>query len=525
MPDVLDASPYDALLLLSFGGPEGPDDVVPFLENVTRGRGIPKERLKEVGQHYFLFGGVSPINDQNRALLDALRKDFAEHGLDLPVYWGNRNWAPYLTDTLREMAGDGRRRVLVLATSAYASYSGCRQYRENLADALAALESEGLEPPQVDKLRHYFNHPGFVEPMVDGVVRSLAELPEEVRDGAHIAFCTHSIPVSAADTSGPAEEHGDGGAYVRQHLDVAQLIADAGVKPSSPSSPPRKPQPRQKISHSRFRDLSSAFPRPSPSPAPHPAYSRLMAEKGRMEATHPPAPCPRASEKRYAGGHRKDSDVRVLVVEDEQLLADAVATGLRREAMAVDVVYDGAAALERIGVNDYDVVVLDRDLPLVHGDDVCRKIVELGMPTRVLMLTASGDVSDRVEGLEIGADDYLPKPFAFSELIARVRALGRRTSVPLPPVLERAGIKLDPNRREVFRDGKEVQLAPKEFAVLEVLMRSEGAVVSAEQLLEKAWDENTDPFTNVVRVTVMTLRRKLGEPPVIVTVPGSGYRI
>ena len=214
--------------------------------------------------------------------------------------------------------------------------------------------------------------------------------------------------------------------------------------------------------------------------------------------------------------------MRVLVVEDEHLLADAVATGLRREAMAVDVVYDGAAALERIGVNDYDVVVLDRDLPLVHGDDVCRRIVELGMPTRVLMLTASGDVSDRVEGLELGADDYLPKPFAFSELTARVRALGRRTTVALPPVLERAGIKL---RREAFRDEKEIQLAPKEFAVLEVLMRSEGAVVSAEQLLEKAWDENTDPFTNVVRVTVMTLRRKLGEPPVIVTVPGSGYRI
>lgn len=140
MRDALDATPYDALLLLSFGGPEGPDDVVPFLENVTRGRGIPKERLKEVGQHYFLFGGVSPINDQNRALLDALRKDFAEHGLDLPVYWGNRNWGPYLTDTLREMVADGRRRVLVLATSAYASYSGCRQYREDLAGALATLE-------------------------------------------------------------------------------------------------------------------------------------------------------------------------------------------------------------------------------------------------------------------------------------------------------------------------------------------------------------------------------------------------
>jgi DNA-binding response OmpR family regulator len=217
--------------------------------------------------------------------------------------------------------------------------------------------------------------------------------------------------------------------------------------------------------------------------------------------------------------------VRVLVVEDEQLLAEAVATGLRREAMAVDVVYDGEAALERIGVNDYDVVVLDRDLPLVHGDDVCRAVVDSGLPTRVIMLTAAGDVSDRVEGLDLGADDYLSKPFAFSELVARVRALGRRTTAALPPVLERSGITLDPGRREVTRDGKPVQLAPKEFAVLEVLLRSNGAVVSAEQLLEKAWDEHTDPFTNVVRVTVMTLRRKLGEPAVIITVPGSGYRI
>ncbi|WP_377269010.1 response regulator transcription factor [Peterkaempfera sp. SMS 1(5)a] len=217
--------------------------------------------------------------------------------------------------------------------------------------------------------------------------------------------------------------------------------------------------------------------------------------------------------------------MRVLVVEDEQLLAEAVATGLRREAMAVDVVYDGEAALERVGVNDYDVVVLDRDLPLVHGDDVCRAVVDSGLPTRVIMLTAAGDISDRVEGLELGADDYLPKPFAFSELVARVRALGRRTTAALPPVLERSGISLDPGRREVTRDGRAVQLAPKEFAVLEVLLRSNGAVVSAEQLLEKAWDENTDPFTNVVRVTVMTLRRKLGEPAVIVTVPGSGYRI
>ena len=227
----------------------------------------------------------------------------------------------------------------------------------------------------------------------------------------------------------------------------------------------------------------------------------------------------------HSSQNREDSALRVLVVEDEQLLADAVATGLRREAMAVDVVYDGGAALERIGVNDYDVVVLDRDLPVVHGDDVCRQVVGLGLPTRVLMLTAAGDVSERVEGLELGADDYLPKPFAFTELTARVRALGRRATTALPPVLERSGIRLDPNRREVTRDGAEVHLAPKEFAVLEVLMRSEGSVVSAEQLLEKAWDENTDPFTNVVRVTVMTLRRKLGEPPVIVTVPGSGYRI
>ncbi|WP_432247537.1 ferrochelatase [Streptomyces sanyensis] len=227
MSDLRDPAPYDALLLLSFGGPEGPDDVVPFLRNVTRGRGIPAERLEEVGQHYFLFGGVSPINDQNRALLDALRKDFAGHGLDLPVYWGNRNWAPYLTDTLREMTRDGHRRIAVLATSAYASYSGCRQYRENLADALATLAGEGLRPPRVDKLRHYFNHPGFVRPMIEGVLASLAELPGELRAGAHLAFTTHSIPTASADTSGPVPGHGDGGAYVRQHLDVARLIADA----------------------------------------------------------------------------------------------------------------------------------------------------------------------------------------------------------------------------------------------------------------------------------------------------------
>jgi ferrochelatase len=226
-PDPPDTGPYDALLLLSFGGPEGPDDVVPFLENVTRGRGIPRERLKEVGKHYFLFGGVSPINAQNRELLHALRKDFADNGLGLPVYWGNRNWAPYLTDALREMTGAGHRRILVLATSAYASYSGCRQYRENLAASLAVLAEEGREVPRVDKLRHYFNHPGFVEPMTDAVLTALAALPADVRDGARLAFTTHSIPVSAADTSGPVESHGDGGAYVAQHLDTARVIAEA----------------------------------------------------------------------------------------------------------------------------------------------------------------------------------------------------------------------------------------------------------------------------------------------------------
>lgn len=220
------ADPYDALLLLSFGGPEGPEDVVPFLENVTRGRGIPRERLEEVGQHYFLFDGISPINAQNRELLAAIRADLAAHDVDLRVYWGNRNWAPYLTDTLREMTTDGRRRVLVLATSAYASYSGCRQYRENLAESLATLTDEGLTPPRVDKLRHYFNHPGFVEPMTDGVLAALAELPEDVRDRAQLVFTTHSIPTAAADTSGPKEDHGEGGAYVAEHLDVARVIVE-----------------------------------------------------------------------------------------------------------------------------------------------------------------------------------------------------------------------------------------------------------------------------------------------------------
>ncbi|QKG21001.1 response regulator transcription factor [Actinomadura verrucosospora] len=217
--------------------------------------------------------------------------------------------------------------------------------------------------------------------------------------------------------------------------------------------------------------------------------------------------------------------MRVLVVEDERVLADAIATGLRREALAVDVAYDGAGALERAGVNEYDVIVLDRDLPRVHGDDVCKQLVSQRYPARIIMLTAAGELDDRVEGLSIGADDYLAKPFAFAELIARVRALGRRAAAPLPPVLERSGVALDPARREVTRDGRVVELTRKEFAVLEVLLSADGAVVSSEQLLEKAWDEHIDPFTNVVRVTMMTLRKKLGDPPVIETVPGVGYRL
>nr|MDT0659998.1 response regulator transcription factor [Micromonospora sp. DSM 115978] len=217
--------------------------------------------------------------------------------------------------------------------------------------------------------------------------------------------------------------------------------------------------------------------------------------------------------------------MRVLVVEDEKLMADAVTEWLRREAFAVDVVYDGDAALERLGVNEYDVVVLDRDLPVVHGDDVCRAIVDSGGATRVLMLTAAAAVRDRVAGLAIGADDYLIKPFALAELSARVHALTRRARPAAPPRLVRAGIVIDPARREVHRDGRYVALSRKEFAVLAELMRAEGAVVSAEELLERAWDEHIDPFTNVVRVTVMKLRRKLGDPQVVQTVPGVGYQI
>ncbi|WP_456695482.1 response regulator transcription factor [Aeromicrobium sp. P5_D10] len=217
--------------------------------------------------------------------------------------------------------------------------------------------------------------------------------------------------------------------------------------------------------------------------------------------------------------------MRVLIVEDVVFMAEAVQSGLRQEAIAADVVLDGADAVHQVALYDYDVVILDRDLPGLHGDDVCRHIVLHHPHTRVLMLTAAGRVDDLVRGLEIGADDYLAKPFQFPELVARVRALSRRSTAAKPPVLEQNGVRLDSFRREVYRDGRYVRLSRKEFAVLEVLLRADGGVVSAETLLEKAWDENADPFTNAIRVTVSTLRKKLGPPWIISTVPGVGYQI
>jgi DNA-binding response OmpR family regulator len=216
--------------------------------------------------------------------------------------------------------------------------------------------------------------------------------------------------------------------------------------------------------------------------------------------------------------------MRVLLVEDEPLLARTVERGLRREGIAVDAAGDGATALEKASLVDYDVVVLDRALPVVHGDEVCARLREQQSPARILMLTASGSTKDLVEGLALGADDYLGKPFAFDELVARIRALSRRTP-PSSRVLERAGIRVDTGKRKATRAGHELGLTPKELAVLEELLFADGDVVSAEQLLERAWDEYTDPFTNTVRVTIMTLRKKLGDPPVIETVTGAGYRI
>ena len=217
--------------------------------------------------------------------------------------------------------------------------------------------------------------------------------------------------------------------------------------------------------------------------------------------------------------------MRVLIVEDEKRLAQTIARGLGRYGAAVDVALDGEAGLTKALVNDYDVVVLDRDLPGRHGDDVCRQIRAEGRRAGILMLTASGEVESRVEGLRLGADDYLPKPFAFDELVARIQALARRSQPPVPPTLSRAGVTLDPARQTASREGEPMHLTNKEFGVLEVLLSADGRIVSSEELLERVWDEFTDPFTTVVRVTVGTLRKKLGEPPIIHTIIGKGYRI
>lgn len=217
--------------------------------------------------------------------------------------------------------------------------------------------------------------------------------------------------------------------------------------------------------------------------------------------------------------------MRVLVIEDFEVLATAIGSGLRREGMAVDVALDGNDALEHLAVTRYDVVVLDRDLPGVHGDEVCRRIVANGSQSRVLMLTAASTVRERVDGLGLGADDYLPKPFDFAELVARVRALGRRSAPALPPTLAGSDVTLDPTRRVAFRGGRRLDLSPKEFAVLECLLAADGRVVSAEELLERAWDEAADPFTTAVKTTIRRLRAKLGDPPVIHTVREGGYRI
>jgi DNA-binding response OmpR family regulator len=217
--------------------------------------------------------------------------------------------------------------------------------------------------------------------------------------------------------------------------------------------------------------------------------------------------------------------MRLLVVEDHEVLATAIATGLRREGMAVDLALHGQDALDRLGGTRYDVVILDRDLPVVHGDEVCRRIVAGHSGSRVLMLTAAGTVRDKVDGLGLGADDYLAKPFDFAELIARVRALGRRSAPAVPPVLAHGDISLDPGRHTVFRAGRRLDLSPKEFALLECLLAAAGRVVSAEELLERVWDEAADPFTTTVKTTMRRLRGKLGDPPVIETVREAGYRI
>jgi ferrochelatase len=232
---------YDAFLLVSFGGPEGPDDVMPFLENVTRGRGVPRERLASVAEHYYAVGGVSPINQQCRDLLAAIRADFAARGLSLPAYWGNRNWTPYLTDTVRAMAADGVRRAVALVTSAYSSYSSCRQYLDDIERARATA---GPGAPPIDKIRPFYDHPGFIEPFADSTRAALATLPADLRDDAHLVFTAHSIPAAMARTSGP----GGRNSYVAELTEAAGLITEriAGTRPwtlafQSRSGPPGQP--------------------------------------------------------------------------------------------------------------------------------------------------------------------------------------------------------------------------------------------------------------------------------------------
>ncbi|HEY2166208.1 MAG TPA: ferrochelatase [Jatrophihabitantaceae bacterium] len=248
---------FDGVLLLSFGGPEGPDDVMPFLRNVTRGRGVPEARLAAVAEHYQHFGGVSPINDQNRALLEAVRKDFDAHGIALPLYWGNRNWKPYLADAVRHMRDDGVSRALVFATSATGSYSACRQYREDMKQA-RTYSGDGA--PELVKLRHYFDHPGFVEANADGVRAALALLSEPLRDAAALVFTAHSVPVAMNELSGPGADR----LYQRQHLQTAQLVAEAVRGPGaaftfawqSRSGPPSVPWLEPDI-NDHLRDLAA----------------------------------------------------------------------------------------------------------------------------------------------------------------------------------------------------------------------------------------------------------------------------
>jgi DNA-binding response OmpR family regulator len=222
---------------------------------------------------------------------------------------------------------------------------------------------------------------------------------------------------------------------------------------------------------------------------------------------------------------RKEAGVRVLVIEDDAVLAETVGVGLRRQDMTVDIALDGEAGLDRALHTDYDVIVLDRDLPGVHGDEVCRRLVDAGRRSRVLMLTAAGTMDDLVDGLELGADDYLPKPFHFPVLVARIGALYRRSQPAILPVLRHDDIELDRSQHRVVRRGQTVDLSPKEFGVLELLLSSSGRTVSAEEMLERVWEDSADPFTNAVKVTISRLRTKLGEPPVIETVPRSGYRV